>query len=130
MREFEQRGLLFWLFLGLAIFVVLCLLPGIDLWIEITVSVIPILLKIIFSFHDYFKKLKWTTGKPTIEGWYWANLMRKNRWETYYEIRAVKVISASGRLEVQDDEMNYGLNNFTHFIGPIKQPDSPIIQKN
>jgi len=55
MREFEQRGILFWAILGLVTFYILSLFPDIDLWIEIAISIIPFLLKLIFSFlHDYF----------------------------------------------------------------------------
>ena len=69
----------------------------------------------------------WTTNKPTVEGWYWAKIMFENRWD---EVRAVRVISSElAGLEVYGDEVNYNIDDFTHWIGPIKEPDSPTMEE-
>jgi len=64
---------------------------------------------------------KWTTEKPTKIGWYWANWICG-------EIRVVKVIDDKwnpGGLSVYGDECDYRLKDFTHWLGPLHEPEPP-----
>ena len=71
----------------------------------------------------------WTVSRPTVPGWYWAKWRFREREQDVISKEIVQVVvnewdgelcalsSGSGNV--------YSLNQFTHWLGPLPEPDAP-----
>ena len=59
---------------------------------------------------------KWTTDKPTQEGYYWA-------WDgATVDMVDIRML---GELVAFIEDIEYELDEFTHWIGPLEKPEPP-----
>jgi hypothetical protein len=69
----------------------------------------------------YYKRLSWTTEKPTKSGYYWAKIKDKRCRPTITMIEIYGKDCYTMGDEVPVEEMNI----FTHFMGPLAIPEMP-----
>ena len=65
--------------------------------------------------------MKWTTEKPSKDGWYWARGMFRfttNKSEEVIEIVRVE----NGDAYPNGTEINTPIDQYTHWIGPLEVP--------
>jgi hypothetical protein len=65
--------------------------------------------------------MEWTTDKPTKQGWYWV-------YRKYNLVLMADVTEFSlPDLQIMIGDIQWGFEDFTHFMGPIPQPPPPTI---
>lgn len=74
--------------------------------------------------------MQWTTEKPTQEGYYWAKESEYDfRPRHVYRVCLVRVglftLYGKTRLFAWDDANRRNLYEFSHWMGPLSQPEPP-----
>lgn len=65
--------------------------------------------------------MEWTDETPTQLGWYWV-------WDgETIDMAEVAYWSFDDHYSIMIGDIQWDLNDFTHFIGPIPQPEPPTI---
>lgn len=79
--------------------------------------------------------LEWTTEPPTVEGWYWAkpkDVTYNEYGDDIYRIwndhgKSIQIVYVNDGLlvTVVDHDDFYVVGDFSHWLGPLSEPESP-----
>lgn len=71
-------------------------------------------------------ELIWTAERPTGPGWYWAipKLTGGTTWKNG-PVAEIVLLSDDGNIYCTGDDLTRGTGNFTHWLGPLAEPELP-----
>jgi hypothetical protein len=73
--------------------------------------------------------LSWTTDKPTQSGYYWARGLWRHSIRDNYATEVIVLVRVDVKeqwAELPGTEITDILDSYTHWIGPLTVPNSPL----